>query len=283
MKISHSRVELYSENPKKYYLKYILKLEVDKTFTPLLFGSAIDKALNYMLTRTKHKHKVHSETALGIFLKNMDKWSGQNELLYYKNEMPDNIDSLSETDEERQFAVWKHLCIIGSTILSTYKKEILPLFKEVLSVQTKKEIPNEDGDILVLVTDFTAKLQDDRIVVFDNKTTSDIKKNYGPKSVAKSQQLAIYSEFEKSSLAGYIALSKKLKEGKVQWTMVVDEIPEEQRVKAFEKIDKALKGIKNQEFPECPRNCFSYGKSCEYKNYCKNGDTTGIVQRGEKK
>ena len=275
MRISHSRVELYTQCPRKYQIKYIEKLEPNKTFTPLLFGSAIDKALNYVLTRTKRKHVVYEDTAKAIFLKNMQKWAGQNELIFFKNEMPD----IMEEGLDPQWAVWEHLCGVGIAMIQTYIEEILPLFKEILSVQTKKLIPNEEGDELILITDFMAKLHDDRVVVFDNKTSTDVKKGYPKSSVAKSQQLAIYAEFSNTKLAGYVALQKKLKDGKVVWAMIIDEIPEEQTAKAFDKIDEALRGIKNEIFPPCPKSCFSFGRSCEYWNYCKRGDKTGLIQK----
>lgn len=280
MKISHSKVELYSQCAAKFNFKYNLHLEADKTYTPLLFGSSIDRALNYILTRTKHHHIIYPDTALAIFLNTMSNWKGQNELVYFKNECPEDIDQYDES--EKQWEVWKHLCDVGARMLTTYTKEIMPLFKEIISVQTKKEIPNVDGDILVLITDFTAKLHDGRIVTFDNKTSSDIKKNYGKSSVAKSQQLAIYTEFEETTLAGYIALSKVLKDGKVQWTYVVDTIPEENVEKAFNKVDDVLRSIKREEFPKNEKSCYAFGRKCEYWNLCKNNNMYGLIEKKRK-
>lgn len=274
MRTSHSKTELYNLCPAKFRFKYIDKLEPNKTFSALLFGGAIDKALNYILTRTKRKHIVYADTTKRIFTKNMNKWQGQNELVFFKNEMPYENSSQEE--------VWRHLVIVGYIMIDTYISEILPMFAEILSVQTKREIPNAEGDILVLITDFTARLHDGRVVTFDNKTSTDIKKNYGPKSVAKSQQLAIYTEFEESKLAGYIALSKRLKDGKVEWVSVVDTILEEQAVIAFEKVDQALRGIKNEEFPCNPKACYSFGKPCDYMKYCKYNDDSGLVSSKRK-
>lgn len=274
MRISHSKVELYSQCSMKYKFKYIDKLEPDKTFTPLLFGSAIDKALNYILTRTKRKHVVYRDTATLIFQKYLCKWYGQNELVFFKNEMPHE----NATQEE----VWNHLFKVGVNMIDTYISAILPTFAEIISVQTRKEIPNEEGDILVLITDFTAKLHDGRIVTFDNKTTTDLK-TYGPSSVAKSQQLAIYTEFEESKLAGYIALSKKLnKEGGIDWVCRIDTVPEEQSAIAFEKVDQALRGIKREEFSCNPKACYSFGRKCDYYKLCNYNDDSGLVSSKRK-
>lgn len=280
MNISHSKIELYSTCPAKYAFKYNHRLEPDKTFCALLFGISIDRALNYMLTRTKHKHIVSEVATRAIFLKSMSAWKGQNELIYFKNEAPTDIGDYPEEDQQK--AVWNHLISVGNSMIYTYIGEIMPLFKEIISVQTRKEIPNAEGDTLVLITDFTARLHDNRIVTFDNKTTSDVKKNYGKSSVAKSQQLAIYTEFEESRLAGYIALSKVIKPGIKAWDMVIDTIPEENVEKAFNKVDDVLRSIKREEFPKNEKSCFSYGKKCDYWGICKNNSMYGLIEKKRK-
>lgn len=277
MNVSHSKIDLYNTCGYKFKLQYIEKYSPDKTFTPLLFGSALDKALNYVLIRTKHGHVVQLDVAKAIFDKYLSLWKGQNPLEYFKNEAPEGIDELDPIDA--QWAVWHHLKGIGHIMLETYVDEILPQFKKILSVQTRRTIPNETGDNLILITDFTAELQDGRIVIFDNKSSSDIKKYYGPSSVKKSQQLAIYSEFEQSKLAGYIALQKKLVKGKVAWTMVVDEVPEEMKEQAFQKIDDALHMIKAGIFDRNEKSCFVFGKRCSYWDLCKKGDDSGLVKK----
>jgi hypothetical protein len=281
MKISHSKTEAYTLCPLKYKFQYVDKLSIDKTFTPLLFGAAVDRALNYVLIRKKRRHAVSIDVAKKIFLKHMNTWTG-NELVYFKNEAPVGIEHIP--DDKKQTYVWEHLCKVGQAMLQTYYDEILPMFAEILSVQTRREIPNDVGDTLILITDFTARLHDGRVVVFDNKTTTDLKRNYGPTSVAKSQQLAIYTEFEESKLAGYIALSKKLKDdGTASWTHVIDTVPEEQVEAAFNKVDTALRGIKSESFPPNEKACFSFGRKCEFYNLCKYNNDSGIIYTKENK
>lgn len=279
MNISYSKVQLYTTCPYKYYLQYVEKWSPDKTFTPLLFGSAIDSALNYVLLRLKHHHTPVAPVAKAIFSKVMNTWSlEKNELSYFKNETPDR-DDFDELDfEDKQLAVHAHLCAIGEKMIDTYITEIAPSFARIISVQTKRFIPNEAGDNLVLITDFKAELLDGRVVTFDNKTSSDIKKYYGPSSVKKSTQLAIYTEFEPSRLAGYIALQKKLVDGAIKWNMVVDEIQETQAETAFNEIDGALHGIKSGEFPKNVLSCYSFGRQCEFWGLCKKGSTRGLIK-----
>jgi hypothetical protein len=278
MKISHSKVELYNTCPAKYKFRYIDKLDVDKTFTPLLFGSAIDQALNYVLIQTKDKKPVDIVEAKRIFNAEMDKWHGQNELAYFKYELPE--DQVIEGDDEgNQVRAHRHLKTIGEKMLDTYVAEILPLFDEVIDVQITKNIKNEEDDELILVVDFVAKLKDGRVVTFDNKTTGDVKKNYPKNSVQKSQQLSIYAEFADNNLAGYIAMQKKLKDDKIVWNIIVDEIPDEQIETAFNKVDDALRAIKREEFDKNEKGCFSFGKLCEYAGLCKRGSKKGLIER----
>jgi PD-(D/E)XK nuclease superfamily len=280
MNISHSKVELYSTCPYKYKLMYIDKWSTNKTYSSLLFGSAIDKALNYILLRVKHNHKPDKTTSKMLFWREMNLWLGQNELVYFKNEAPEMSGNMlfeELDDQQKEAAVFSNLLKIGEEMIDTYIQDILPQLGTILSVQTKRFIPNEAGDNLILVTDFRARLPDGREVTFDNKTCSDLKR-YGPSSVKKSQQLSIYTEYEPSRLAGYIALSKRPEDGK-KYVIRIDEIEEEMVSEAFDKVDGALNAIKRQEFPKNEKSCWSFGRKCEMWDLCKKGKTDGLIQR----
>lgn len=271
-------MELYNTCGFKYKLKYIERWEADQTPAALLFGTAIDKALNYVLIRKKHNHTPKYQVAEAFFLKQMNVWQGQNELIYFKGEAPTDLDP-EMAAPLKQKAVWDHLVSIGLKMIQTYIDEILPNFKRIIQVQTKKKIDNGAGDVLVLVTDFLAELQDGRIVIFDNKTSSDIKKNYGKSSVANSTQLAIYTEYETTNLAGYVALQKKLVDGKISWTMVVDSIQESKTAEALEKVDSALENIKAEIFEKNQKSCYLYNKPCEFYKLCKFGNSRGLLKK----
>lgn len=278
MRLSHSKVECYNLCPYKFKLKYQDKLQPNKTFSALLFGGACDKAFNYLLLRRKRNKTVHVDTAKAIFLKHMKKWDGSNELVFFKSELPE--EQFQEDDHTgNQDRCWANLCDIGQQMIDVYYNETLPLFKRIISVQTKKKIPNESGDEFILVVDFVAELHDGRVVLFDNKTTSDMNKQYPKTAIQKSQQLALYVEYEQNRLAGYICFQKKLKDGKIAWKWMVDEVPEEQSEKAFNTVDKALREIKAGCFEKNEKACWMFNKRCEYFSYCKYGSLKDIKKK----
>jgi hypothetical protein len=213
----------------------------------------------------------------------MNQWP-HNELQYFKYEAPatcptTGIDFEDLDHEAKQIAVHKNLIILGHKLITTYYTHIIPTFKKILSVQTKRFIPNESGDTLVLITDFRAELLDGRVVTFDNKTSSDIKKYYNKDSVKKSAQLAIYTEYEDTKLAGYIALQKKLVRGEVKYDIIVDEVDNKVVDDTFNNIDAALAGIKNNEFNKNEKSCFSFGNRCSFWDACKKNNYKGLVKR----
>ncbi len=276
IKISHSRTELYTQCPRKYRYRYLDKLKVDQTPAALLFGSACDLAFNYLLLRKKHGHTPHLDTSKKIFIKHMNTWHGQNELVFFKGELPAGYEP-GEDAVQDQDVCFTHLCEVGQMMLDVYHAETLPLFKEIVSVQTKKVIKNEEEDEFTLVVDFVATLHDGRTVLFDNKTTSDLK-TYTKNAVKKSQQLALYVEYEKNRLAGYICFQKKLVDGKIVWKWLVDEVPEEQSVKAFELVDNVLRDIKDEKFEKNEKACMLFNKRCEFWGKCKYNSDVGIIK-----
>lgn len=277
MNVSHSKIELYNTCGYKYYLQYVEGYSVDKTFSALLFGLSLDRALNYVLLRKKHNHVPQKHVAEALFEKQMKSWQGQNEFEFFKYELPEGNEDA--TSEDQQWAAWNNLLTLGKKMVGVYIEEILPHFKKILEVQTRKTIPNGMGDNLILITDFVAELQDGRVAVFDNKSSSDITKYYGLSSVQKSQQLAIYAEYQKDRLAGYVALQKKLVRNAIKWNIVVDTIPEEQSAAVFNDINLAMDGIKKKTFDKNEKSCYVYGKKCVFWDACKKKDFSGLKKR----
>lgn len=272
-KFSNTRLDTYRTCGEKYRFKYVEKLEPDVTYTSLHFGKAMDNALNEVLLAKKNKTKIPRKKAHNIFELSMKKWQGQNELVFYKNELP-NMD-IEEGME--QIAVFQNLMNMGHRMIDLYIDEILPELEEVIDVQIERKIQNEEGDELILIVDFIAKTKDGEKVLFDNKTAS---KPYAKNSVNTSQQLNLYSEFfPEVDKLGYIVLLKRPEEGKKTWQMIIDPPNEEIRKKAFDEIVASMDAIKDGRFDKNEKSCFSYGRLCEYAALCKHGNSKGLIKR----
>lgn len=272
MKLSYSRIELYNQCAAKYKYQYIDGLIPDKTFSPLLFGSACDKAFNYLLEQKQANKKINKKKAYKLFDDQMMLWHTEqklNELVFYNADLPENVEKDDYLSKELEHLAWNNLCDVGKKFIDTYIEEILPLFKNVEAVQVEKKIENVEGDILHLVIDFIAELHDGRKVVFDNKTASDADKSYPEDSVKESKQLSLYTEYYPDYFSGYIALQKRLINSKVKWKMVVDKIPEETTEKTFLDIESKAGMIKAEVFPKNEKACWAFGKKCPYFGYCK--------------
>lgn len=277
MRISNSASDLYNTCSLKYKFKYIDKLKGPQTNTPLLFGVAIDGALNYILESLRDGKVWDKEVAVKIFLDLMDAWDGSNRLEFFKSEAPPElVDIIDHNNKEHQVAVWKNLCERGLKCLDAWIEEILPNIDQVVSVQDKGELLNEEGDQFVFVVDFVAKLKDGRTVLLDNKTSS---KRYPKNSVLKSQQLSLYLEnFPDLKYAGYCVMIKDpSKERNIRTQLIVDEVPEETKQASFDKIESTLLNIKKEIFEPNNKACYAFGKRCEYWDYCKNNDDSGLI------
>ncbi len=73
-------------------------------------------------------------------------------------------------------------------------------------------------------------------------------------------------------------------ESKPKYQILINEIPESLENKVLDEIDDITNKIKMNHFPMNTSSCkMIFGKPCPYINYCKNGDTTGLVKLPERK
>ncbi len=241
IKLSHSGRQKWLTCGEMYRLHYIQKLRSTKLSSALLFGGAIDLALNFMLENKDNPDVLELSTQ--IFMRNIEQGQDVNrnlvdlplnplieyfrsdydpdllekedwkELFRYdsnffetKNEMdaklfpkkedgkakPEKIDWLELPENDRMvynYANW--LCLVrkGKLFLEAYQRDILPKIKRVITVQKNVEIFDDEGNSIPGVIDFVAELQDGRVAVIDNKTSSE---PYEVDSVGSSEQLAQY-------------------------------------------------------------------------------------------
>jgi PD-(D/E)XK nuclease superfamily protein len=264
IKLSHSSQNLYLSCGERYRLHYIEKWRPITLSSPLVFGSAIDQALNVMLD-PQNPENLNNPNLLKLSLETFDrnfeqgmnseyklvdlplnpnlkysKWDFDADLLEKADwrelfkydpkffETKEKIESekipwLEVPEEQRMvinYANWLCMSRKGKMMLEAYYNKILPNIKEVLAVQMTVNLLDEDGNDLNGVIDAVVRLQDGRVCVLDNKTTSS---EYEEDSVRGSEQLAKYMAIlnikaedpedpweHRVDCAAYAVMSKKL-------------------------------------------------------------------------
>lgn len=306
MRISHSSKETYLTCGQKWKLRYQDKLRPKTVSSALVFGSAIDEAFNHILLKKKkiltkkEKLNLANFTAAEIFERKITKGLINDEpvnfeekpdlIEYYKSDFDAEIfqktfkylydSECLEEDIPYSQKCWLTLYGKGLMIVDAYEKEILPLIEEIYSIQEKVELVDGD-DIFVGYIDFVASFKDEPDVryICDNKTSS---RPYSTDSVKNSDQLASYAEYLGIKRAAYIVAEKKIrkKEPRVRINVIRDIISEEQLNITFDKISEAFYAITHDEnFEKNFDSCFTFGKKCEYYNYCRTGSLKNLVYK----
>lgn len=274
MRISHSAKDKFLECGYKYFLHYMLKLRPTAKRSPLCFGDSIDTGLNTLL---------ETRDLGGAIVAFNDSWEKYRDgVVYSKSDLEEHLFEENETPEP-----WESLRRRGRILLEEFNDQIMPRITEVIAVQINQVIPNDQGDELVVKTDFICIWEDGRRVLFDNKTST---MKYAEDSVRLSPQLAIYYETLKEQFdldaAGYIVIPKKINKKKlprVNISVIIDQISEETLHKTLAEYDNALEQIKSANFPQNRKECFGKFGKCDYYDYCHGGDLTGLEYKVEKR
>lgn len=182
------------------------------------------------------------------------------------------------------FIAWHCLYRKGIMMLDTLKKWADDNILEVVSIQRKIEIRNDNDDLLIGYIDLEARLKRDGILrTIDLKTASKPKTQYPEDKISKSMQLAIYSEVTQKEV-GYVVIGKEIKKKapRVIIHELMGEITEEQLDDTFEKIDLAMAGIRAEKFEKNLSACFLYGP-CQFRDLCHGGKPKGLIDRATNK
>lgn len=290
IRLSHSAVVEYTTCPKKFYLNRIEKIRPIRLESPLIFGSAFDNALNTMLL-DKKANKLRSVDWYKIlfvkhwvFASNLGKpvdLRKSKEVNYSKGDYSVEDDWLfTDKDRARIQAGYNPawLCLLRKAMImiESYYCVALPQIKRVVDVQKTIEMQSDHGDNFVGVIDFIAELQDGRVYICDNKTTT---RSYEADSAYNSDQLNIYSVILEIPNVAFFTVSKKiLKRTKTVHVKVITGLPTEvAKDKTITIIDNVLNAAHNNEFYENYDSCMMYNKPCPYYNLCHNGSMVGLV------
>lgn len=278
MRISFSAMSKYKECPYSYFLHYFRKVRSVDNKSSFAFGSAIDEALNKLLT-TKDLDEAIYEFGL--------KWhevKGQN-IVYTKADLEEHLLTKEQLGLSKQEQSWHSLMHKGKIFLTEFNAQIMPQIKKVIAVQVEEYIKNSTGDELQIKADFICEWKDGRILLVDNKTSS---VKYADDSVETSEQLATYFDplQERFGLTAcaYVVIPKKTNKKKlppVQIDVIIGEVKEETIEATFKTFETVMNGIKEAKFERNWNNCLNkYGK-CVYYNLCHNNDMTGLVEKIE--
>lgn len=216
-RLSNSSVDRFLECSLCYKLHTVDRIRPIRQKSALLFGAALDSALNYLLLADFNAEGLfHAKT---IFYDNW--YKVDNNLTDFSKS--DLDEELIESWEKNSFPrkdknnSWKSLLYKGMLFLEQYHKDILPKIKKVIAVQEPVNLKNADGDEITGILDLIVEWEDGKTYLLDNKSSS---VKYAPDSAKTGQQLPLYyyivKEKYKLDGIGYIVLSKKINKNKVK-------------------------------------------------------------------
>ncbi len=290
--LSYSAAQKYITSPRSWYLHYVLRLRPKDLSSPLVFGNAIDIALNFLLTQKQENTTLDVEQAKGLFLmaligqvvngKEVD-LRIKGVVKFSKADLDESL--IAEYDLEvppGHDRAWYSLYQKGMLMIDAYVEQVMPELQEVFFVQKKISITNEDGDAFTGVVDFCARYRD-KVYIFDNKTSS---VKFADDATDTSEQLATYFEAERENLhldgVGYVIIPKTIRRKKMPRVPIeikVGPVHEAVIDSTFSMYDKVLSGIKLGKFPCTPEKCCAMPWPCSYRRYCESDgqDLTGLV------
>ena len=243
LQLSHSSISKYQTCGQMYKYHYVDKLRPTGIGSALLFGKAIDYAIEKELKgedgikefELKWRYQevdgkledLITLDSIQYLKSDLDLELLSSEDFDFLNEYkPINVSGIEESlklvkqSEFRKVsddviahvnvAYWLSLRVKGKLMLEAFKTNLKPRIKEVIATQKKIELTNSNGDSVIGYVDLIAKLDDDTVAVLDIKTSG---KEYEVDSVEKSVQLALYSyaiaDEIPHSKCGFMVLIKK--------------------------------------------------------------------------
>lgn len=238
---------------------YTLELLEDGDFENIfVYGNSLD-------------FEIDSSEAVDLFIEETK------QMLKNKVKLDENTQRL------RNYIIWLSLRRKGHLMLKEYRVQILPLIHEVFAIQDQVSLPDSEDEFIGYI-DLICSFKDEENVkyVVDHKTSS---RPYKQDSVLESDQLAAYSEYAEIDKCAFIVLNKKIykREPIIKMQVIKDVMPNEKVDETFDKISEVLYNIKAENFEQNFDACFSYGRKCDYYNYCREKSLKNLVYTGKKK
>lgn len=299
-KISYSAWKRYHICPKNFDYHYNERLRPEGTSSALVFGLAIDEALNELL--------LNKADPLPIFKKHFE---FSDDISFDERDLDVDLFTTEQWEkvarESFAYKAWASMRIKGRMLLQAYIEQIYPMITEVHSVQ--KDLTDRPGVLDAIVT-----LEGVGKVLIDHKTSA---RPYRSDAVLSDTQLALYAHSEGLTKAGFIVLVKQIEKNRVKicqkcgfngsftrhktcpqttngercrgtWTettdpeaniqVIIDDIPEINKTLITDSMEQTEELIKAGQFPRNLGACGKiYGKPCIYIDKCWKNKDNGLV------
>ncbi len=247
-KLSKSACEKYMQCPASFDYHYNQKIRPIKVGSPLVFGSAVDNALNAILLRTgswvAEFQKAFNEVPLGDMVPHHSDfdWDLVEEIDkpqileaikaegYKGDDVNDvstklirkyvNGESLSE-NQNKVVDLIARFCLKAKADLffQAYVRDVLPNIEKVYNVQ------KESGPGYL---DATVEWKGIGKVIIDHKTSG---KRYPDNAVEYSAQLAMYAAEEKINLVAYVVFLKAIRKNRIRTCSTCGVVSNNNRIK----------------------------------------------------
>lgn len=300
IKISHSAYVKYLTCPYMYKLHYVDRLRPDEKSSNLVFGSAIDNAINELLENNKDPLEVFK--ADFTYEKNVDTYFEPKD---YQPEIftEDQLENLK--DKQLQYIMWANFRVKGRMLIEAFQKDILPHIKKVVAVQ--KETNDRPGFI-----DAILELDGyDGPILCDLKTA---RRPYKYDQTDNSTQLSLYAADQGIDRIAFLVLCKTIKIDKTcskcgfdgsgrkfktcnnnvdgercygKWIMepkppetqiLVSDVNTILQQNVQDSISQCEAAVSKKQFHKNLNNCGAiYGKPCPYFNHCYKNDNAGLT------
>jgi hypothetical protein len=228
-RLSHSAAQRFQSCGESYRLHYIEKLRSKYQSAALIFGSALDHAINALLKKDKKTPEdvfmynwrfaeiagnreylpdspkiVYSNTDFDKDLLTQEDYTElekktalhtKEDILEYYKKLSDLKKSLSwdkmSIDDKKMYNAYNWLSLRRKALLmiTAYKTDVLPKIKKIHAVQRFVDLQNDDKDKIIGYIDLICEWENEGNVIFDLKTSSI---DYDEGSVLTSPQLTLY-------------------------------------------------------------------------------------------
>lgn len=306
-KISYSAWNRYHACPYMYHLHYNERLRPVGESSALLFGKAIDDALNSLLLK-------ETDDPVAAFQQHF-KWEDCKNISWHEADLDWDLFSPEQRKrlkgESDNYAAWACMRIKGRLMLEAYVRDVLPRIEEVHDVQLETGPRRGFIDAVLSIKGVGKSL-------VDHKTTS---RPYKRGSVAGSVQLALYAGETGISSVAFITLVKQIRKNKRKtcrscgkdgsgtsfktcnanvngerchgdWSVttspesycqiISDTFSEADMALVQTSFDETETAIRDEHFPKNLNTCHNYfGKKCPYFHYCRHGIKNGLETKNE--